>query len=84
MKPGQASSMPADNGGAYFVVVLSAVAPGDFAKYPGLVDNTRGELSQASSTELAEQFMKAVQQDVGVTRNADAIAQVKRQFSGAQ
>jgi peptidyl-prolyl cis-trans isomerase D len=84
MKPGQARSMPADNGGAYFVVVLSAVAPGDFTKYPGLVDNTRGELSQASSTELAEQFMKAVQQDVGVTRNADAIAQVKRQFSGAQ
>lgn len=84
MKPGQARFMPADNGGAFFVVVLSAIEPGDFAKFPGLVDNTRGELTQASSAELAEQFMKAVQKDVGVKRNADAIAQVKRQFSGAQ
>lgn len=84
MKRGQAKFMPADNGGAYFVVVLANIEAGDFTIYPGLVENTRGELSQATSSELAEQFMRAVQKDVGVKRNADAIAQVKRQFSGAQ
>ncbi len=84
MKPGQAKLVPADNGGAFFVVVLDKVSPGDLAKAPGLIDQTRGELARATTAELAEQFIRAVQKDVGVTRNEEAIAQAKRQFAGAQ
>jgi peptidyl-prolyl cis-trans isomerase D len=82
MKPGQAKMMPADNGAAFFVVVLDKIVPGDVATVPGLVDSTRGELATAISSELAEQFVHAIQKDVGITRDAGAIAQVKRQFAG--
>jgi peptidyl-prolyl cis-trans isomerase D len=83
MKRGQAKAVPSENGAAMFVVVLDTIVPGDFTKVPGLVDSTRSELSSAFSNELAEEFVKAVQNDVGITRDPAAIAQVKRQFAGA-
>jgi peptidyl-prolyl cis-trans isomerase D len=82
MKPGQARTIPADNGGAFFVVILDKIVPGDVATVPGLIDSTRAELASAISNELAEQFVHAVQKDVGIRRDAGAIAQVKRQFAG--
>lgn len=83
MKPGQAKMVPADNGAAIFVVLLDKITPGDFTKVPGLINTTRGELSTAMANELGEQFVHAVQNDVGIKRNAAVIDQVKRQFAGA-
>jgi len=84
MKPGQARTMPADNGAAFFIVLLDKVEPGDIATVPGLVESTRGELATAVSNELAEQFVHAIQKDVGIKRDAAAIGQVKRQFAGVR
>lgn len=84
MKLKQALLVPADNGGALFVVVLDRTFPGDLGAVPGLVQSTQSELASVAKNELAEQFEHAVQKDVGVTRNAAAIADAKRQFTGAR
>jgi peptidyl-prolyl cis-trans isomerase D len=81
MKPGQAKVVAADNGGAIFVVVLEKVVPGDLAQAPGLVETTRTELVRATIAETTEQFVRAVEKDIGTSRNDAAIAAARRQFA---
>jgi peptidyl-prolyl cis-trans isomerase D len=82
LQKGKAKLIPAEKGDALFVTVLEQVEPGNLAAVPGLVDTTRQELSQALNSELGEEFMRAVQAEVKVKRNPEAIAAAKRQFSG--
>lgn len=84
LQKGKAKLVPGDKGGVLFVAVLDAVEPGDLSKAPGLLDSTRQELARTISSELGEQFMRAVEQDVKVQRYPQAIAAAKRQFTGAQ
>ena len=82
LSPGRAVLVPGDTGSEFFVTVLEKAIPGDLAMAPGLAGQIRGELSQSLPSELVDQFGRAVGKEVKVQRNADAIAQAKRQFAG--
>lgn len=84
LQKGKAKLSEAEQGGALFVTVLDQVISGDVATAPGLLDRTRQELSGTYSSELGEQFMRAVEADVEIKRYPEAIAAAKRQFAGGQ
>lgn len=82
MKPGTARILEIPDKRGWFVVQLAKVEKGDIAKAPGLVDATRGEFNNMISQELIEQFSRAVQGEVGTTRNEQAISALKSQLRG--
>jgi peptidyl-prolyl cis-trans isomerase D len=84
LRVGKVDVMPDPQGRALFVVTLDRIEPGDMAVIPGLVGQTRNELASAQASELADQFINAVQQEIGVTRDQSAIAQAKKRFVGGQ
>lgn len=81
LQKGKARLVPSAQGEALFVTVLDQVIPGDLTKASGLVGATQEELARAAKAELGDQFIRAVTQDVGVTRYPEAIAAAKRQFA---
>lgn len=84
LKKGKAKQVPGERGQVLFVTVLESIVPGDIAKAPGLVEGTRMELARAISSELGQQFQRAVEKDVKVERYPAALATAKRQFAGEQ
>ena len=84
LQKGKARLTAAERGGAMFVTVLDNVVPANPAAVQAALDVTRQDLARNLSPELSEQFMRAVQQEVKIQRYPDAIAAVRRQFSGAQ
>ena len=84
LQKGKAKLSAGDKGGVLFVTVLDTVVSGNLSAAPGLLDNTRQDLARSYTPELGEQFMRAVELDVKVKRNPEAIAAAKRQFAGAQ
>ncbi len=75
----KALAMPGNRG--YFVVYLDSAERGDAASIPGLVDRSRTELSKLAGDEYLEQFVGAARAEIGVTRNASAIAALKRSLA---
>lgn len=82
MKPGTTELVEAPNGQGWFVVQLGKITPGDASTMPPLIDATRAELTRASQTEIVEQFVNATQKELGVTRDAAAIARVRKELAG--
>jgi len=75
-KRAKALAMP-DNRG-YFVVYLDSVERGNPASVPGLLDRSREELSKLAGDEYLQQFVAAARAEVGSTRNAIAVAALKK------
>ena len=84
LQKGKAKLTADEKRGVLFVTVLEAVVPGNLAGVPGLLDNTRQDLARSYASELGEQFMRSVEQDMKVTRYPQAIAGAKRLFAGGQ
>lgn len=82
MKRGTAKLLEAPGGAGWFVVHLATTEAGDARSQPQLVQTTRQQFNQVAGDEYAQQFAKAVERQVGVERNADAIAELKRQLMG--
>lgn len=82
LRAGRAIVVPADDGRAMFVTVLDRIVPTDVATVPGIVDQTRRDLARPLPDELVDEFGRAVEKEVKVQRNPDAIAAAKRQFAG--
>ncbi|QIK95741.1 hypothetical protein G7076_04005 [Sphingomonas sp. HDW15A] len=77
------SRMVADPGGRGFVLVkVTKVVPGDVTLQPNLVSQIQREFQQPLATEYAEQYTKAIEADVGVKRNQEAIDEAKRRIIG--
>ncbi len=77
------SRMIADPRGRGFIVVkVNKITPGDARLNPGLISRTQQEFQQTAATELAEQMSKAIEADVGVKRNEEAIAAARRRITG--
>ncbi|MBB5685083.1 peptidylprolyl isomerase [Sphingobium boeckii] len=68
----------------WYVVYLDTITPGDVSTEPRAVPAFQAQFSQLYAQEYAAQFYGAAKADMGVVRNAEAIAAVKRQLSGAQ
>ncbi len=78
---GKAGLVAAPRGSGWFIVRTDEVVPGDAAASPGLVEATRVQLSQAIGSEFAEQFLRAVEREVEVERNATVISRLKADLS---
>jgi peptidyl-prolyl cis-trans isomerase D len=83
MVEGSTKRLEAGNDQGWFVVKLDQIERGDAGNQPALVKAVRQEMSRVAGNEYAEQFARAVQQQVGVEKNEAAIAEVKRQLRGA-
>ena len=77
------SRMIADPQGRGFVIVnLTRIIPGNATLQPSLVAQTQSEFQQAVSSEYAEQFIRALEVELGATRNDKAIAVSRKKILG--
>src|SRR5690606_14573011 len=70
---------PSDNG--WFVVRLDEIEPGNIEGDDQIVLATQRELSQLAGDEYIQQFVTAIQDEVGIERNETAVEAVRRQLS---
>ena len=78
------SRMVADPRGAgYFVVRAGSITPGNAATQPGLITQVQASFQETKAQELAEQFVDAVRQDVGIKRNEKAIAAARARLTSS-
>lgn len=83
MKQGSAKMLESPENKGWLLLKLDAVTPGDATKQPGAITATRGDLGRSIGQEYAQQFARAVANQVGVKRNQGAIDQVKKDLAGA-
>lgn len=66
----------------WYVIYLDEIEPGSAAGNAGLLTATRAQLGRVVGQEYIAQFSAAVKAEVGVKKNAAAIAQLKRDLTG--
>jgi peptidyl-prolyl cis-trans isomerase D len=79
---GRAKLLEAPNGAGWFVVHLASRVPGDARGQAALIEATRTQFARILGEEYAQQFGRAVERQLEVERNEDAIARTKRQLQG--
>jgi peptidyl-prolyl cis-trans isomerase D len=80
---GQARVIPAPQGQGWFVVKVDEVVPGDVSQAPQLVDAVRQSLVREGGEEIADSFVRAIEQSVGVVKKPEALKAVNRRLTGA-
>ncbi|KQN04779.1 peptidylprolyl isomerase [Sphingobium sp. Leaf26] len=70
-------TLPIGQDRGYFVVQLNKIERGDAKGQPDLLNQVRTQLSEVVGQEYGQQFERAVEKDLGVTRNAKAVDQVR-------
>lgn len=82
MAKGTAKLLEAPQEGGWFVIRLDTVTPGDARSAQSNVTLMRANIGRSVGQEYVQQFANAVRDTVGVTKNAAAIEQVKRDLLG--
>jgi peptidyl-prolyl cis-trans isomerase D len=77
---GKSRLVPDAKAGAFFVVKVTKIIPGNALLQPGLISRMQNELQQAVSEDYASQLMAAIRADVKVRRNEGAIAADKQRL----
>jgi peptidyl-prolyl cis-trans isomerase D len=80
---GRARLLPAPSGAGWFVVHHGSSTPGDARSAPGLIEATRTQFQNILGEEYAAQFTRAIERNVSVKRDEEAIRKVKAQLTGA-
>lgn len=80
---GKARVIAAPGGQGWFVVKVDDVRPGNLAQAPPLAEAVRQSLRLEAGNELADTFVRAIERDVGVTKQPAAIAAATRRLTGA-
>lgn len=70
-------TLPIGQDRGYFVVQLNKIERGDAKGQPELLNQVRTQLSEVVGQEYGQQFERAIEKDLGVTRNAKAVDQVR-------
>lgn len=78
MTQGSVKTMPIPNDQGVFLIQLASVQQGDAAKVPGLVDKVRSDLSGLAGNEYGDQFARAIERDLGVSRNPATVNRVTK------
>lgn len=73
------SEMPGKTG--YTIVWLGSITPGDPKTNEPVTKALTEQLARSAGSEYADQFLRAISTQAGVSRNAEAIAAVKRGLS---
>ncbi|KHL26698.1 hypothetical protein PK98_03370 [Croceibacterium mercuriale] len=84
MAKGTTKTLEEQGDGGWYVIQLADVQAPVIAQTDPLVLASLQQLGTATGEEYVQQFLAAVEAEVGVTRNADAIAGVTAQLTGAQ
>lgn len=84
MAEGSVKVLEAPRNQGWYVVSLEDISTNPVDQEPGLVMQTRQQLGQALSDEYRRQTTAAMRAELGVTRNDDAIATVRKQLTGEQ
>lgn len=82
MKQGSTKLLEAPGKGGWFIVRLDSIKKGDIAEAPGIVEATRAEFNSVIAQEYVEQFARAVESTVKITRNEAAIAKLRKDLGG--
>ncbi|MEP9400646.1 peptidylprolyl isomerase [Sphingomonas silueang] len=82
MAPKKARLTAAPDGSGWIVVYLDGIQRGDASKDAQAITGVGRELGRLTGNEYAEQFVEAVQRQVGVKRNAAAINRVRGELAG--
>ena len=82
MAEGTVKSLEGPRGLGWYVVALQDISTLPLASEPQLVAQTRQQLGQALSEEYRQQAANAMRKELGVTRNDEAIAAVRKQLVG--
>jgi len=79
---GTAKMLQAPYKGGYFVVVADTIERGDARGKPDIVAKMRTDLGATAADEYAQQFVRAVRNQVGVKRNDAAITTLRNELLG--
>ncbi|WP_449471829.1 SurA N-terminal domain-containing protein [Sphingobium chungangianum] len=78
MATNSVKTMPIGQDRGYFVVQLNGIKYGDAGGQTALLDQVRSQLGDVVGQEYGQQFERAVEKQLGVTRNPSAVASVQR------
>jgi peptidyl-prolyl cis-trans isomerase D len=81
MAENSVKTLPIDQERGYFVVQLNKIERGDAKGQPELLNQVRSQLADVVGQEYGQQFERAVEKELKVTRNANAVAQVRQSLS---
>jgi peptidyl-prolyl cis-trans isomerase D len=70
---GAARMTPSPQGGAFVVVKVDKIIPGNAILQPALIGQVRAELGQAAAQDYAQQFLADLKREMKVKRNDSAI-----------
>jgi peptidyl-prolyl cis-trans isomerase D len=70
-------TLPIGQDRGYFVVQLNKIERGDAKGQPELLNQVRTQLGEVVGQEYGQQFERAIEKDLGVTRNAKAVDQIR-------
>ena len=77
MAPNTVKTLPIGQDRGQFVVQLNAIQRGDAKDQPELLKQVRDQLSEVVGQEYGQQFERAVEKELGVTRNAKSVAEAR-------
>lgn len=77
-----AKRLDAGNDLGWFIVVLNDIIPGVVADDDPVLAQVRGDLKQVFAAEYEQQFRRAIEAEVPVKRNEDAIRKLGNQLAG--
>jgi peptidyl-prolyl cis-trans isomerase D len=84
MAEGTVKTLEGPRGLGWYVVALEDISTLPLESQPGLIEQTRQQLGQALTEEYTQQAAIAMRKELGVTRNDEAIAAVRKQLTGEQ
>lgn len=82
MAEGTAKVYEAPNNIGWYVIDLEDIVSQEIADDNPILAQTRSQLAPAIAAEYTAQITRAIREDVGVERNAEAIEALRRQLSG--
>ncbi len=83
MAPKTAKLLEAPNAAGWLIVYLDAIDHGNARGRPEVVRAQQNDLARVLGSEYVRQFIAALRQEIGVKRNDDVIAKVRRDLLGA-
>ncbi|WP_022681228.1 peptidylprolyl isomerase [Sphingobium bisphenolivorans] len=83
MASGSVKTVPIGQDRGYFVVQLNGIKAGDAGSDKALLGQVRDQLSDVVGQEYGQQFERAVEKELGVKRNPNAVASVQRALTSA-
>lgn len=81
MAPKSVKTLPIGQDRGYFVIQLDAIKSGDAGKEPDLLKQVGDQLGQVAGDEYRQQFERAVEKQLRVTRKPSAIADAQKALS---